>query len=108
MKGEKVFEQRLRENDNGMHEVGLKQANSFGLFDMLGNVWELVSDWYDENYYQHSPAQDPTGPSSGEERVTRGGSHLDFPSGNRVSTRVKIDATNATSGIGFRCARGAN
>ena len=47
------------------HEVGQKRANSFGLFDMLGNVSEWVNDWYDENYYQNSPSQDPKGPASG-------------------------------------------
>jgi len=41
--------------------VAQKRANGFGLFDTLGNVWEWVNDWYDANYYQNSPYQDPRG-----------------------------------------------
>lgn len=55
--------------------VGSFAPNAFGLYDMLGNAWEWVSDRYDEDYYAHSPAQDPQGPQTGESmRVRRGGS----------------------------------
>ncbi|MGA9058295.1 MAG: SUMF1/EgtB/PvdO family nonheme iron enzyme [Terriglobia bacterium] len=63
---------RLNENGNGMHEVGQKRANGFGLYDMLGNVDEWVNDWYDENYYQNSPSQDPAGPVTGAGHIDRG------------------------------------
>lgn len=54
--------------------AGRYSPNPFGLYDLLGNVWEWVSDWYGENYYSESPRTDPTGPTSGSVRVRRGGS----------------------------------
>jgi len=86
-----------------MHEVGQKRPNSFGLYDILGNVWEWVNDWYDEKYYQNSPATDPQGPASGRYRVLRGGS-WDLPPGDvRVSNRSWIHPGDWINNLGFRC-----
>jgi formylglycine-generating enzyme required for sulfatase activity len=99
------WEKRLNENGNGMHEVGQKRANGFGLYDILGNVWEWVNDWYDQNYYQNSPSQDPRGPTGGSDRALRGGSWYVFPGGVRVSGRGRnIPAYRRYIG-GLRCAR---
>jgi serine/threonine protein kinase/formylglycine-generating enzyme required for sulfatase activity len=53
--------------------VGHFLPNSFGLYDMLGNAAEWCSDRHADDYYEHSPADDPTGPATGEARVGRGG-----------------------------------
>jgi formylglycine-generating enzyme required for sulfatase activity len=85
------------------HDVAQKRANGFGLYDMLGNVWQWVSDWYDANYYQSGPAQDPQGPASGQMRVLRGGSWVVAPNFVRVSSRVRLNPAFRHYLVGFRC-----
>jgi iron(II)-dependent oxidoreductase len=70
---------------------------------MLGNVWEWVNDWYDPNYYQNSPSQDPTGPGSGQLRVLRGGSWSVVPYFVRVSFRLRFNPGYWINYFGFRC-----
>ena len=55
------------------HPVGGKRSNAWGLYDVHGNLWEWCADWYDSGYYAHSPMDDPTGPTTGSNRVGRGG-----------------------------------
>jgi formylglycine-generating enzyme required for sulfatase activity len=66
------------------HQVGKKMANSWGLHDMSGNVWEWCQDWYDKAL---SGGIDPSGPISGSNRVARGGSVFYFASACRVACR---------------------
>jgi len=59
--------------------VGRFAPNNFGLYDMIGNAGEWCSDWYDSDYYEHSPENDPTGPDKGTMHVGRGGGFTDVP-----------------------------
>jgi formylglycine-generating enzyme required for sulfatase activity len=67
-------------------------ASPYGIYDLAGNVWEWVADWYDANYYAVSPSSNPTGPASGSCRVLRGGSWLSNESGVRASRRGLVRA----------------
>lgn len=92
--------------DQKTQPVGTKQPNAWGLYDMLGNVWEWTADWYDAKYYSNPAASaDPAGPATGFFRVTRGGGWLGAASTLRVSNRSNIDPKNKTYEIGFRCAK---
>ncbi|HEX9971249.1 MAG TPA: SUMF1/EgtB/PvdO family nonheme iron enzyme [bacterium] len=82
--------------------VGNYPANPFGLFDMSGNVWEWCQDWFDENYYQTSPAKNPTGPETGTARLLRGGSWLFDVRGCRSSSRLRYDPVFWYDYLGFR------
>jgi sulfatase modifying factor 1 len=82
---------------------GLKRPNSFGLFDMLGNVHEWNNDWYDKDYYAQSPSVDPPGPSSGSERVQRGRAWTSKGEDMRVSARYGDPPDGSYYEGGFRC-----
>ncbi len=77
-------------------------ANSLGLYNMSGNVYEWCQDWYDEHYYSSSLRQNPTGPLSGSSRVLRGGGWLDIPKVVRAANRVRALPGLAYNGLGFR------
>jgi formylglycine-generating enzyme required for sulfatase activity len=79
-------------------------ASVYGALDMAGNVWERVADFYGEEYYAHSPARNPTGPSSGEFVILRGGSWSRPAWYVRTTVRYSYLKQNRSSGLGFRCA----
>lgn len=86
-------------------DVCSKGEKGWGLCDMHGNVWEWVSDWYDEDYYKNSPSMNPTGPASGDRKVIRGGS---WSNGNavyvRAADRNDFHPDSRYDDFGFRCA----
>jgi formylglycine-generating enzyme required for sulfatase activity len=92
-------------SEGNHHNVGLKTANSWGLYDMSGNVWEWCSDWYLSNYYSTSPGTNPTGPTSGSARIFRGGSWLDITTYCQSAFRYQNTPVSNYNRLGFRLTR---
>jgi formylglycine-generating enzyme required for sulfatase activity len=102
-------------NHEALVPVGqLKDGKSpYGIYDLAGNVWEWVSDWYDPDYYAASPSRNPQGPKSGKFKVMRGGS-WDLAPENLRSPRRDLNIPSTTDydspayrnfNSGFRCAK---
>lgn len=93
---------------DNMHPVAQKQPNAWGLYDMLGNLWEWCSDWYDADYYRYSPGEDPPGPPTTQNsarRVLRGGYWANSKDYCRFAIRSKIVPQKRDKIIGFRLVR---
>lgn len=85
----------------GSYEAG---KSPFGLYDMAGNVWEWVNDWYDAQYYEKSPQKNPKGPDAGVKKVIRGAGWQNETPTVRIFTRVASDPAMRNESTGFRCA----
>ncbi len=89
-------------SDSATHPVGEKKPNSFGLYDMYGNVCEWCGDWYAANYYHHSKTVDPHGPYNGKLRVIRGGGWSCSARYCRSANRSGLEPYYIRNHIGFR------
>ena len=100
----------------GIAPVKSFPANPFGLYDMDGNVWEWCNDFYRPDYYQHSPSNNPQGPSDSYDpdepnavkRVQRGGSFIcsdQYCIRYKAGSRGKGEVQSGSNNLGFRCVR---
>jgi sulfatase modifying factor 1 len=89
--------------------VGQSHPNAYGLFDMVGNVWQWCSDWYDETYYAKSPARNPLGPPVGKYRARRGGAwNVRELFRLRCANRGAMPPDQFWPNLGFRCVASAD
>jgi formylglycine-generating enzyme required for sulfatase activity len=90
-------------SDGGAHPVAQKQANAWGLFDLLGNAAEWTQDAYAP--YPRADETDPARPATGGQRVVRGGSFRSFPPALRCAARTGVPASYQLAHVGFRVVR---
>jgi formylglycine-generating enzyme required for sulfatase activity len=92
----------LKPGESFTAKVGSYQPNAWGLYDMLGNVWEWTGDWYGEDYYARSPLDDPRGPADANVKVRRGGGWNTFPLFARAAYRNWNTRGTRCLNLGFR------
>jgi sulfatase modifying factor 1 len=99
-----VYPQEALDDYYGIAPVGSLQPNSYGLYDTAGNVFEWVSDWYQYDYFSHSPVNNPEGSESGDGRVIKGGGWYLCECYLRPANREPGEIARHDHGLGFRLA----
>ncbi len=101
------FNQLAWRGEATLVQVGIyeKGKSPYGIYDVAGNVWEWVSDWYAADYYQHSPSRNPQGPETGTYKAVRSSGWQGETPQMRVFTRIKSLPTDRNNSTGFRCAQ---
>jgi formylglycine-generating enzyme required for sulfatase activity len=92
---------------SGTCPVDAFPPNGYGLYSVTGNAWEWCADWFSVDFHIDGPRENPTGPPTGQERVTKGGSflcHKSYCNRYRVAARTRNTPDSSTSNTGFRCA----
>jgi len=99
----------LKEGDETVAPIGdhYLGRSPYGVQDLAGNLYEWVTDWYDDAFYASPPTRNPRGPVAGTTKVQRGGSYINSPYRLRGAFRTKSDPTEHDPHVGFRCAQDA-
>lgn len=99
------FNQLAWRGEATLVQVGIyeKGKSPYGIYDVAGNVWEWVSDWYQVDYYSHSPKENPQGPASGTYKAVRSSGWQGETPQMRVFTRIKSLPNDRNDSTGFRC-----
>ncbi len=106
--GDQIDRDRANYNSFGTTPVKSYAPNNYGIYDIIGNVWEWCYDWYDPEYYSFAPRKNPTGPVNGAKKVVRGGAWCSSDVTLSVSNRHKHEPLHRSFNIGFRCAVSAD
>lgn len=107
--GNKFEPERVNSTLNGLLDTVVVGSypdgvSPYGAYEMSGNVWEWVNDWYDERYYSNSPTENPPGPDLGREKIVRGGGYGVYDAVMRTTYRRPVLPEREFAFIGFRCA----